>query len=1063
MFKIDKRLSLFLTVLLLLIIIPSSFAHENDTAIAIDEESPVAVEIIDGEQPLGGSNDYYFDASVENDAGDGSIDNPYKYLTADRIKSNSNIYLANGEYTLDQCYYNYGQVNIIGSDANNTIIKYKSGEFIFQNRNSITLTNLTISESPILNYAILNATNSVFCYGYGNSYDNGYGNNFGGSIYSPYSSSYTSVVTIKNCTFLDNYAEYGGAIYMYGGSLDIIDSMFIDNFAYNYGGAIACEYGTQITISRSKFLNSYSMADAGGAIYTREATLKMSYVDIVNSSATFGGAIATLKTDVSLDHLNVYNSTAKWDGGAVYHMYGNFSSIYGIFKNNSANNGGALYIDNSTNFFLRANTFTKNNALSTAGAVYSICNTLKGMGTVRQWNTYTQNMASFNNNEYEISSINLTIANGNYTMYKQNVSEITDIPSYYSLKDQGLVTIPKDQQSSGNCWAFTAISVLESAILKASGQYLDLSEENMKNVIELYSDYGWKMDTNEGGYDNMPIGYLVSWLGPINETDDAFDDYSTLSPILNSIMHVQNVIFLKRNDYLDNDAIKKAILQYGAVGTSMHYASNFFRGKGYYCWSPTASNHAVTIVGWDDNYSRDNFYGLGQDKGDGAWIVKNSWGPDWKNEGYFYVSYYDEKFAQPGVDNIAYAIILNDTLRFDKNYQYDIGGSTDNFYTGNNTLWYKNIFTADADEFLAGVSTYFEKITNWTASVYVNGELKAIKEGTSNPGYYTMNLGKVIPLKLGDVFEVIFKVSNSNVASIPISEYYSLNKLIYEPGISYMSSNGIDWEDLYYKTGTYGTHTYYSQVACIKAFTVFNEINATTVIDTLLSAKDLNMTYKDGSNLIVKLTDLNNLPINGALVKVNNTLGIYKYRTDENGYISVPMKNLKPGKYNITAFFEGDDIYTASNLTIQVVVDKALVVMESSDLNVVYKEGGNLPVRLTDVDGNALSGVYVKFVNGKTTNKYRTDADGVAAVPINLKPGEYNFTIIFEGNNLYGAANMTVHVVVDKALVVMESSDVNVVYKEDGSLTVRLTDVDGVAISGVTVKFDNGKSYYRYH
>ena len=88
----------------------------------------------------------------------------------------------------------------------------------------------------------------------------------------------------------------------------------------------------------------------------------------------------------------------------------------------------------------------------------------------------------------------------------------------------------KDQQSSGNCWAFTAMAVLESCLKKATGIEFDLSEENMKNLIALYSDYGWKMDTNEGGYDSMPFGYFASWLGPVNESSDVFDDKSVSEP-----------------------------------------------------------------------------------------------------------------------------------------------------------------------------------------------------------------------------------------------------------------------------------------------------------------------------------------------------------------------------------------------------------------------------------------------------------------------------------------------------------------------------------------------------
>ena len=68
------------SILCLLIALPTCSAVNNDTVIVADAPN---------------FNDYYFDANVENDTGDGSIDNPYKTLTSSRIKDYSNIHLAN--------------------------------------------------------------------------------------------------------------------------------------------------------------------------------------------------------------------------------------------------------------------------------------------------------------------------------------------------------------------------------------------------------------------------------------------------------------------------------------------------------------------------------------------------------------------------------------------------------------------------------------------------------------------------------------------------------------------------------------------------------------------------------------------------------------------------------------------------------------------------------------------------------------------------------------------------------------------------------------------------------
>ena len=148
----------------------------------------------------------------------------------------------------------------------------------------------------------------------------------------------------------------------------------------------------------------------------------------------------------------------------------------------------------------------------------------------------------------------------------------------------------------------------------------------------------------------MATAYLARWGGPVNSSDVP---YPYASPVLAEASgvkvqrHVQNVWYLpERADYTDNAQVKNAIMTCGAVTVAFYYSATYYNettAAYYYGVSKgTNANHGVAIVGWDDNYSRSNFTAGRRPPGDGAFIVKNSWGTDWGKDGYFYLSYYDK-------------------------------------------------------------------------------------------------------------------------------------------------------------------------------------------------------------------------------------------------------------------------------------------------------------------------------------------------------------------------------------------------------------------------------------
>ena len=950
-----KKMLLFLIFLIFLI--PTCFANEN---ITLNDESHLLSE----SNQISNSN-IYFDASATID-GNGTKASPYNHLESSRLSDNSIAYFADGTYSLDRDK-NYYNLTIIGQNSLNTIIE--SNSLHLTSQDTLSISNVTLNGLTIINNKDFTAKGVIFENNQG-SYKGSYGNVFGGAIYST-----AGNVLIESSTFRNNNATYGGAIYATNTNLKVINSNFENNYAYKYGGAIASESSSVLTVINTIFNKCYTLTNAGGAIYSKQSTLNVEKSNFTSCNATFGGVICDLDSNSNINSIIASKNIADYQGGAIYKMYGKITVTSSSFNSNSALSGGAIFIDNSSEVSVTSSKFNSNTAEYEGGAIYTILNEKESVSS----NTYSNNKAKNGKDHYKSPGYNLFIGNGNYVQYLGDFSFNGTLPSKYDLRDYGYVTPVKHQGSSGNCWAFTSLAALESCILKAGGPSLDLSEENTKNVMGYFSDYGWKLETNKGGYDDMGVAYLVSWLGAFEEDLETYSYYSVLSPVLNSTIHVQNVIYLTRENFTDNNAIKEAIIKYGAVATGLYYSGSYLKSSSYYYPGSTGPNHAVTIVGWDDNYSKDNF--RTSPPGDGAWICKNSWGETWGDKGYFYVSYYDTKCARVGsYDKSTYTFILNDTIHYNKNYQYDIIGITDYLITGASTVWYENIFHATENEVLTAFSTYFNATTDWTAQIYVNDKLMLVQEGISDAGYYTFNLDKFIPLTAGDTFKIVIKISADKYASPPISERVRSNRILYSEGVSFFSFDGTNWIDLYdYKANMseYG-HTYESQVACIKAFTS-KDINSNIVL-TNPPAIAVNVPF----NITATVRD-----DYGNLVNYGYVDFIINSKT-----YTVPVVNGKAiytatftskGDYPVKANYKGNSLYLDSSTSkvINVNITQANLNLHISDI--VY--GNKLVIENTLTSDNLKISTNVDVKIG--TKTYTVPSNSRTVIDDILKPGSY--------------------------------------------------------------------------
>jgi C1A family cysteine protease len=1018
--------------------IPMSFAHDADFD-NLTADNDDALSLNPGDEILEADNDYYFDVNAD-DSGNGTCQSPFKDFTVDMLVENSTVHFAKGEYVFAESR-TFNNMSFYGADSHDTVLNGNGTTLTING--TVSFKNLTLTNFRIVNQGNLNASNTRFTELLPSAFGTDNINYYGGAI----AAFQNKNIYLDGCFFFNNTAHYGGAFYVAGGNLTVLNSVFISNTAELFGGAIIGDDRVRIIIRNTRFICNAADDDAGGALYLINSYLDAKDSEISNSSGTFGAGITSLNSHLTLNNMTFKGNVAKYDGGAVYQLYGSLNIDSSKFIANTARNGAGLFIDGVDVGNITSNEFIANNASLYAGAIYSFFNDDFNLSS----NLFVNNTAELYDDFYSLNVLDLIFADGNCSSYVLNQTFNSTIPSQYDLRDYGWVTSVKNQQKGGNCWAFAALGALESCVLKASGEVLDLSEENMKNLMAYYSDYGFRnRNTNNGGVKDMAVAYLASWLGPVDENEDRYDDKGHLSPLLKDVLHVQNILYLKRDNYTDNDAIKQAILNYGAVATNMYYLNNNANLNMHYtsdkklCYyyggdAGVSSNHAVTIVGWDDSVSVPNA------PGKGAWIVKNSWGPDWFSsyggDGYFYVSYYDVAFAKPG-NYKSYTFILNDTQHFDKNYQYEFVPPTDYFYVNQTTVWYENAFTATDNEFLAGVATYFNKDTVWELFIYVNSRLQLVQNGSGVPGYFTFNLDYPIPVVKGDIFEIVFKIIGDENVGFPIYEPGTALKFSQSPRTSFVSLDGVEYFDLYNLYHEYPGHWYYNQVASIKGFTQLITLNS--------SSGPLNITYDslDLFNITLDLFDENRNPIrNGNVVFTVNGVN-HTVRVSEGlAFLQVPFAL---GINNISWSFLSPNYYPISgNGTFEVPpirLDMNITVLQDSNsayVNFTFSQQINENLTVT--------------VNG--VNQTVEAINGIALLDlIDLDYGEYNITASVD-KEVFDSHNSTAFFVNFKRTYIL-AGNLETVYNSGVSYSVQLFDQFNASVIGREVRFIVGDNVY---
>jgi len=376
------------------------------------------------------------------------------------------------------------------------------------------------------------------------------------------------------------------------------------------------------------------------------------------------------------------------------------------------------------------------------------------------------------------------------------------LPERYDLKDSGWVTPVRDQGPVGACWSFSTMGAIESSWLKMGygDQTLNLSEQNMATC------HGFQAGINDGGSDYIAAAYLSRLSGPLTEASDPY------VPVVTATCKKTGLVkpaFSPQTIWLPKDIniIKKAILNYGAVTASIYvgtYTQYYSTINKTFLYKGTAPvDHGVLVVGWDDNKSVTGKTYKPVNKG--AWIVKNSWGTSWGDQGYFYVSYEDSRF----LSSCSYYPQRVEVADIDTMFMYDFLGATQSFGFRQETASAVAKFDAGQDLFVDKIGTFVNAsgsvidvdiYTEFTGDSILNGLVASSHNNFCKfPGYYTFD----IPALVQGTYYVKVKYNTPGYNyPIPVEatisyqgESYALPTL--EPsGRFWISRDDLEWKPL---------------------------------------------------------------------------------------------------------------------------------------------------------------------------------------------------------------------------------------------------------------------------